>query len=375
MNILALEPYYGGSHKAFLDGWRSLSKHNWTPLTLPAYKWKWRMRHSAVTFADQVKAQLAKGRTWDIVFCSDMLNLAEFLGLVPLEVSKLPTVAYFHENQLTYPARFESERDYQFVMTNITTALAADSVWFNSTFHMDSFLKALPAFLSKMPDYQLSDVPDSIRAKADVYPQGIGDIKKASDRKPGPARILWAARWEHDKNPEDFFHALKILKEKGFSFRISVIGQHFRQVPDVFDWAKNYFTEHIDHWGYQKNSSDYAQALLDADLVVSTADHEFFGISVVEAIAAGAWPVLPKRLAYPEILGLDKNEKVRDFFYNGTVPELAGKLQLLTQKIEKNCLWTEDKLQAVRIVERFKWDRLTPILDNALEKIFTTTGQ
>ncbi|MHC4370623.1 MAG: tRNA-queuosine alpha-mannosyltransferase domain-containing protein [Planctomycetota bacterium] len=51
MKILALEPYYGGSHKAFIDGLSKASRHDWTLLKLPAHKWKWRMRHSAITFA------------------------------------------------------------------------------------------------------------------------------------------------------------------------------------------------------------------------------------------------------------------------------------------------------------------------------------
>jgi glycosyltransferase involved in cell wall biosynthesis len=38
------------------------------------------------------------------------------------------------------------------------------------------------------------------------------------------------------------------------------------------------------------------------DLVVSTAIQENFGIAVVEAILAGCQPVLPDRLAYPEII-------------------------------------------------------------------------
>ncbi len=152
MKILALEPYYGGSHKAFLDGWAAVSKHNWTLYTLPPYKWKWRMRHSAITFARQISRSVAKGQKWHVIFCSDMLNLAEFLGLAPLSVRKMSAVVYFHENQLTYPVRVESERDYQFAMTNMTTALAATSVWFNSAFHRDSFFEAMEAFLRKMPD-------------------------------------------------------------------------------------------------------------------------------------------------------------------------------------------------------------------------------
>ncbi|UCE50536.1 MAG: DUF3524 domain-containing protein [Phycisphaerales bacterium] len=35
MNIPALEPYYGGSHKAFIDGLSGASEHDWTVLALP----------------------------------------------------------------------------------------------------------------------------------------------------------------------------------------------------------------------------------------------------------------------------------------------------------------------------------------------------
>ena len=249
MRILALEPYYGGSHKAFLDGWSAVSRHDWSVFKLAAYKWKWRMRHSAITFADQINLCVDKGREWDLIFCSDMLNLAEFLGLAPGAVGKLPAVVYFHENQLTYPVRFESERDYQFAMTNMTTALAAKSVWFNSAFHRDSFLEALATFLGKMPDCQPTDAVERIRCKTLIYPPGVNAIGRRDERKAGPLRILWAARWEHDKNPEDFFEALKIIKAAGTNFRVSVIGEQFRQVPDVFGWARGHFVEHIDRWG------------------------------------------------------------------------------------------------------------------------------
>ena len=215
MRILALEPYYGGSHKAFIDGWSAAGEHEWTILSLAPYKWKWRMRHSAVTFARQSRELLAEGQNWDLIFCSDMLNLAEFLGLAAGTISALPRIVYFHENQLTYPVRFESERDYQFAMTNMTTALAADSVWFNSAFHRDSFLQALEKFLKKMPDYQTLDAVDHIAEKALIYPPGIADIQSPDSREAGPVRILWAARWEHDKQPQDFFEALAGLKNKG----------------------------------------------------------------------------------------------------------------------------------------------------------------
>ena len=246
---MALEPYYGGSHRAFLDGWRAHSRHEWTVLELPAYKWKWRMRHAAITMADRVAALVANGQDWNVLLCSDMLNLAEFLGLAPATVQRLPAVAYFHENQLTYPVRHEQERDYQFAFTNLTTALAATGVWFNSAFHREAFLDALPPFLSRMPDYQPIEAVERIRAKSEIQPPGMADSPRRGPRRPGPLRILWAARWEHDKNPEAFFEALEKLRQGGTAFRISVIGERFRDVPPVFDRARQAFGANIDRWG------------------------------------------------------------------------------------------------------------------------------
>lgn len=366
MNVLALEGYMGGSHKAFLDGWLEKSRHEWTVLSLPANKWKWRMRHCAITFAADVKTRIADGVEWDILFCSDMLNLAEFAGLVDGEVRDLPRVVYFHENQLTYPVRFESERDYQYAMTNLTTAMAADRVWFNSDFHRDEFLTAIRKFLKRMPDYQPLDAIEAIRSKSSVHPPGIHPFDARKERKPGPKRILWAARWEHDKNPEYFFAAMKVLKETGVKFRLSVIGEQFCDAPEVFDWAKDFFIDEIDRWGYQESLVEYRAALIEADIVVSTANHEFFGISMVEAIAAGAYPVLPKRLAYPEITVGIETVCEGEFFYDGTIKGLVDKLSDL---INRNDLWRGDDNRGVSAMERYMWDIRTEALDDSLAEV------
>ena len=372
MKILGLEGYYGGSHKAFIDGWMGVSGHDWTLLTLAGYKWKWRMRHGAVTFADDVRERVEVSEGWDLIFCSDMLNLAEFIGLAPGCVRGLPSVVYFHENQLTYPVRHESERDYQFGMTNITTALAAEAVWFNSEFHRESFLDGVSVFLKKMPDYRPMEAIEKIRAKSAVYPVGINRIERQCDRSSGPLRILWAARWEHDKRPEEFFEALKLLKSRGAGFRVSVVGEEFRERPGVFDWAKDYFSNEIDRWGYQQKRSDYEGALLDADVIVSTAGHEFFGISVVEAIGAGAYPVLPRRLSYPEILGGACGAEER-YFYDGGVEGLAVRLAELAKKVQRGGLWADPKGQGALLVERFTWEKLGSQLDEAILSVRTNS--
>ena len=366
MKILALEPYYGGSHKAFLDTWIGKGRHQWDLLTLPANKWKWRMRVAAIHFAEDVNRHLSRGQSWDMIFCSDMLNLAEFLGLAEPKIRRIPTVVYFHENQLTYPSRYEQERDNHFAMTNMTTALAATAVWFNSAYHRDDFLLALEAFLKRMPDHRPLNAMEALRKKSVVYPQGIASPVIRNMRVPGPIRILWAARWEHDKNPEDFFEALKRVKHKGVDFRLHVIGEQFKDAPEVFTWAKDFFSEHIDNWGYQKRREDYTAVLGQVDIVVSTANHEFFGISVVEAIAAGAYPVLPKRLSYTEIVSGIETEVEDEFFYDGSIPDLTEKIIWTAGRIQQNRLWGTDPTRGVRGVERFFWENLLPVLDEAV---------
>jgi Mg2+/Co2+ transporter CorB len=70
---------------------------------------------------------------------------------------------------------------------------------------------------------------------------------------------------------------------------------------DITDPAsyRDAFTDFIEHWGYLQRWEDYAEVLLDSDVLVSTARHEFFGVAAVEAMTAGCFPVLPERLAYP----------------------------------------------------------------------------
>lgn len=363
MRVLALEPYYGGSHRAFLDAWIAGSRHRWTLLTLPAYKWKWRMRHAAITFAAELAERSAAGEGWDVMWCSDMLDLAELRGLAPSAVHVLPAVAYFHENQLTYPVRVERERDLHFGLTNLTTALAAAEVWFNSAFHRDELLAAVQAMLKRMPDYQPFGAAEEIRAKSRVVPQGIEAMPAREARRSGPLRILWAARWEFDKDPETFFAALEIARSAGVEFRLDVLGEKFRRVPQVFARARETFADAVVRWGYLPRREDYLRALAEADVVVSTARHEFFGVGIVEAVAAGAFPLVPRRLAYPEIL--DGLENAGEFFYDGSARSLAARLGELERRRED--LWRGDPERGRRAVARFAWPALRPRLDDVLE--------
>ena len=365
MRILALEPYYGGSHKAFLDGWISSSRHQWTLLTLPPHKWKWRMRHSAATFARQVTELVTAGEQFDMVFCTDMLPLAEFKGLVDARVANLPSVMYFHENQLTYPVQVEKERDLHFGITNFISMQAADQVWFNSSFHRDSFFKELKITLKRMPEDKMLGEIAKTQAKSLIFPQAITENKTKRSKYLPPVHIGAVARWEFDKNPELFFSVLQKLKSKNIEFKLSFIGEQFTNSPKVFEEAKSIFKDEIVYFGYIESFAQYQKALIEIDILISTADHEFFGISVMEAIDAGVYPLLPNRLSYPELLKLQDNQENSKFFYDGSEKDLEKKLISIINQFNNGTV----SYDLQNIANQYYWSNIGVMLDDSLEKL------
>ncbi len=318
LHVQVLEPYYGGSHAAFVDALRQHSRHRLDVVTMPARKWKWRMRGAALWYVYERNEWILQSANdpIDLILCSDMLSVADLRATLPPMLRAVPIVCYFHENQLTYPLTDEQQRDYQYGMTNITSCLVSDAVWFNSVFHHDEFLAAAEQLLRKMPDCVPAGMVDAIRQKCEVLPPPV-DAPNVPGRRnrffsgpqrpdsPAPSfvpRILWCHRWEYDKNPEPFFRALIELDREGRAFELVVLGEQFRVAPAVFAKAWSSLSSHIIHAGFVDERSAYLQKLAECDIVVSTAIQENFGIAIVEAILAGCQPLLPNRLAYPELL-------------------------------------------------------------------------
>ncbi|MBT8369267.1 MAG: DUF3524 domain-containing protein [Deltaproteobacteria bacterium] len=300
LKFLFLEPFFGGSHREFAKGLIANSRHSIDLVTLPARFWKWRMRGAALYFAKKI-ITLAN---YHGLITTDLISLSDFKALS--KGSCPPTLVYFHENQFTYPLAAGEHMDYQFGFTDITTALAADRVLFNSQTHIDAFFNALPVFIKMMPEYRPKWVIDEIRSKADVLYPGCrfpgGVLTGADSQRELPPLIIWNHRWEFDKNPDEFFQALNAVLDCGAEFRLALLGESCQAVPKAFIRARERYGERIVQYGYVESRQQYLNWLAKGSIVISTAQQENFGISVVEAIRYGSIPLLPARLAYPEII-------------------------------------------------------------------------
>ncbi len=113
--------------------------------------------------------------------------------------------------------------------------------------------------------------------------------------------MVWNHRWEYDKGPEILLAVLQQLPA-GLPLTVHLLGQSFRKVPAEFDafYALLAARKWLGQWGFVLDRDAYWAILSEAQVVLSTAHHDFQGLSVIEAAMAGARPLVPDALAYPE---------------------------------------------------------------------------
>ena len=300
MRILLVEPYYGGSHRAWADGYRGASRHEIALVTHDARFWKWRMHGAHVTLAERIAREVADGGRPDVVVASSMTNLPALLGAARRRLADPPIVLYMHENQLGYPWSPRDERDASYPMINWGSMTVADLVLFNSDFHLRTWFAAVPTLLGSFPDHRHDHLVEAVRARSEVMPVGV-DLARLDGAaiRDHPPLLLWNHRGEHDKGPDVLAAAVLALARHGVAFRLALAGERFVSDPPEFADVRAALGTAVVHDGFAADSV-YVALLRSADIVVSTARQEYFGVAVTEAIYAGAFPVLPHGSVYPE---------------------------------------------------------------------------
>lgn len=359
MKILFLEPFFGGSHRDFALGFVEHSSHEVDLVTLPDRFWKWRMRGAALYFIRQVK-NLSQ---YDLIFFTDMMDLTDFKALAG---RNLPPIAlYFHENQLSYPLGPFEKRDFHLGFTNIISAFAADHVLFNSASHLASFLGEARDLVGRMPDAKPVWMVENIQEKAQVLHPGCRFSASPFSVEKRPLDlplIVWNHRWEYDKNPEEFFSVLLALKKKGLGFYLALLGRDSKTIPEVFNIAREMFKKEILVYGYLESGEEYRSWLAKGSLVISTAVQENFGISVMEAVRHGCFPLLPDRLSYPELMPREYQDKI--LYRSGS--DLEQKLEHILKNPDP---WFPLRQKLSDYAARFSWDTRIQHYDTLLEQM------
>ncbi|XP_037725193.1 glycosyltransferase-like domain-containing protein 1-like [Drosophila subpulchrella] len=307
-HILIIEPFYGGSHKQLIDTLiEGLSETDYEIFSLPAKKWHWRARTSALHFSQLIPLD----HEYRVLFTSSVLSLAELIGVRP-DLGACRKIVYFHENQLIYPVREVKQRDCQYGFNEILSCLAADIVLFNSQFNCTSFLDNVQPFLKIQPDFKIKQIREQIQKKCQVlyfpvkfqrFPNKRKTPKEDNtdlDQDQQCLHLIWPHRWEHDKNPKLLAEALYELNGRNVDFKVTICGESYQEIPEAFDNIQEKLGNKLVNFGHLERD-EYVKTLLSGDIVISTADHEFFGVAMLEATYCGCYPIVPNKLVYPEI--------------------------------------------------------------------------
>lgn len=379
MKILIVEPYFTGSHASWATGFKEHSSHDVEILKLGGAYWKWRMHGGAVTLARRfMDSDLAP----DLIVATDMLDLTTFQSLTRSRTASTPMALYFHENQLTYPwsptdRDVAQKRDQHYGFINYASAMAADAIYFNSEYHQASFFEGLDRLLKHFPDHNELGTIEILRSKSDVLPLGL-DLRRfdqfAGGASLGSAEyagasgeplVVWNHRWEYDKNPDAFFKALRAAADGGRAFRVAVLGEKFQQVPVVFFKAQVALAERVVQFGYVEDFETYAHWLQSGEIIPVTSNQDFFGASVVEAVYCGCRPMLPRRLAYPELIPREHHSEV---LYDGDREFVERLDEMLREPLPP----VNDELRNAML--RFDWLAMAPQYDGVFEGLKKSVG-
>jgi glycosyltransferase involved in cell wall biosynthesis len=338
MRILLLEPYFKGSHKSWAKDLQRFFPWEVICLTMPGRYWKWRMYGGAIFLAE--KFHELPDKSFDLILASDFLDLNTFLSLTRKFTSQTKVAMYFHENQFTYPIpenhpKVNLKSNLPFAHINFISALSADKLFFNSDYHQKSFILACEKYLKKMPDHQMTHLLGDLKRKTEILYLGLDLAKFDAYLADKPIRIcdepiiLWNHRLEFDKNPQLFFEILQRCQESGIKFKLVILGERNYDDDTLYAKEKVIFQNELLHWGEVQTFEEYAGWLVRADIQLVTSQHDFFGVSVVEALYCGLYPLLPNDLVYPEHLDPDQ---FPELFYQ-TKEEAIDKLtNIITDK-------------------------------------------
>lgn len=350
--VLLLSAYHTDSHRYWCQ-WlmEQLVGYKWTLCQLPGRYFSWRIRGNPLSWWQQEALQ----QNYDLVIATSTVDIATLKGLNP-QLAQIPWLYYSHENQFSYPKTSQQHNSLEPQMVQIYGLLAAQTIVFNSQYNLHSCMAGLETLLKKFPDQVPKDLVSTLTAKSQVLPVPLTEPSTPAKAKQANTipKLLWNHRWEYDKGPDLLLALVEELSTRKLDFQLTLLGRRFRQIPDSLTQLLTRYSDKVSAPEYLQDRDDYWQQLKQHDIVLSTTLHEFQGLAVQEAVLAGCCPLVPNRLAYPEIFpqpyryASDKTETKSmadrlQYWFENQIPkppaiepssdQLLDKYQLLLQQL------------------------------------------
>ena len=177
---------------------------------------------------------------------------------------------------------------------------------------------------------------------------------------------------EQDLLADGFADLVDELASRGTDFRLVLLGERFREVPGALARLERDHSDRILHSGFAASRDDYLAWLDRGHLVVSTARHEFFGLSTLEALRRDLLPILPDDLAYPELLPPEH----RDAPWLYPRPEGADGVTAAADAVQAaaELLRANEAPDLTAPTSSLRWEHLAPRYDALLEAHGTDTN-
>src|ERR1051325_6152649 len=346
LDILALEPFYGGARKAMLETIMRHSRHRWTLLKLPPRRMERRLAAAAHWFAEQLSRHWV-GRV-DLLFASEALNLADLFRLIP-ELSQKPSVIYFHDNQLP-PVGARAESPVHLV--NLATAGAASEIWFNSLYHLKNFLQKATSIVSMNKEMAGRNPLPQLARKAQLMAPPVDlsitrDLVGNAAIERDPRMVFIDTR---DADVTFLNKAPLSLTRRGEKVNLVTVGpvdgldQELARYPNP-----------------ERDEETQIRALHQAGVIVSARPSAAADHHAVRGLHVGCWPIFPNSGVYPELLPRSMHGLC---LYDG------GQTDRLCQQLQ-NVWWTEQpadyREELTEILSHFDAIKACHAMDERLE--------
>ena len=294
--MLFVESYGAGSHLRIAQILQEQSSHQIDIVLLARDHWR------SLAFAGHRAIAAAMkdvpSSHYDAVVFSGPADVARSASALPERWGRVPIISYFHESQWTYPADGVDRLPH--LISHLEAVEASDVVLFNSRYHREVFYKSAWSHQSSFVRAIARRVLSEHWAKADVVSPPV-ETRRRESRRGDLLTIAWSARWEQDKRPDLLLRIVDRLLKAGANLELHILGcdmDRWMAAPEMNDAILKAIHPHS---GFLCRE-EYEAVLSAATLWLSTAEHEFFGVSAIEAAMLGAVPVVPDGLAYRETL-------------------------------------------------------------------------